>query len=255
MTSTFYITSLHTVTEDLEIDTKAAKQENRSKFYLQDTQQPVQPTLHNYYTPVSKSMSLPSTAREMSKTRKLSTRYPINAKAQQIVTAVHYTKKDYLFKLSVEWSDNTMTSVNRNYVQLFEFQCKILDSFPFEAGQDNSIRIIPYLPGRQLFSKNSKKLAEERLPEIDTYVNEIVHLPDNIRRDPIVVDFFMYPDTTENGTESSMKQKQARSKSTTKSIFYSKQVLGIRNRSHTTNTTNNYEIFNTEDAIALIDLS
>jgi len=57
-------------------------------------------------------------------------------------------KRQYAFVLNLEWSDGSSSVVWRSYPDFFEFQCKLLDSFPEEAGSVRRfVRIIPFLPG------------------------------------------------------------------------------------------------------------
>ena len=57
-------------------------------------------------------------------------------------------KKQYAFVFYVDWSDGSSCDIWRSYNDFFEFQCRLLDSFPEEAGSVRGFaRIIPYLPG------------------------------------------------------------------------------------------------------------
>ena len=57
-------------------------------------------------------------------------------------------KTQYTFVVNLEWSDGSSSVVWRSYSDFFEFQCRLLDTFPEEAGSARGfVRIIPYLPG------------------------------------------------------------------------------------------------------------
>lgn len=57
-------------------------------------------------------------------------------------------RKQYAFVLKIDWSDGSSSIIWRSYNDFFEFQCRLLDSFPEEAGSVRGFaRIIPYLPG------------------------------------------------------------------------------------------------------------
>ena len=57
--------------------------------------------------------------------------------------------KQYAFVLDLEWSDGSSTIIWRSYSEFFEFQCRLLNAFPEEAGSTTgSVRCIPFLPGQ-----------------------------------------------------------------------------------------------------------
>ena len=56
--------------------------------------------------------------------------------------------KKYVFRIKLNWSDGSVSHSYRGYTDFFHFQCRLLDLFPEEAGEDPAKgRIIPYLPG------------------------------------------------------------------------------------------------------------
>ena len=96
-------------------------------------------------------------------------------------------KVRFVFELEVEWADGVKSVCCRGYQQFFEFQCKLLDTFPDEAGAaKGSQRTLPYLPGKQMFRRSNKQLAQDRLPQLDQYLKELIALPDNISRSGLV---------------------------------------------------------------------
>ncbi|XP_031570663.1 SH3 and PX domain-containing protein 2A-like [Actinia tenebrosa] len=116
--------------------------------------------------------------------------YVVTANFVAIKERTKDKKKQYVFVFNVDWSDGTSSVVWRSYSEFFDLQCRLLDSFPEEAGSKRRARIIPYLPGRQIFKKSDSHLAEERRPHLIKYTNEILMLPKNISQGPIVVSFF-----------------------------------------------------------------
>ena len=52
------------------------------------------------------------------------------------------------------------------------------------------MRTIPFLPGKKLFQKSSRKLAESRLAQIDDYVQCLILLPENLSHSEITSRFF-----------------------------------------------------------------
>ena len=129
-----------------------------------------------------KSKSLPN------RYAKKQTSYAADVRAIQVVES-RSDKKKFLYKLSVEWSDGTASHVYRSYTDFFNLQCKLLNKFPEEAGSSKSVRTIPFLPGRQIFARNTRALADQRLPEIDKYLIELLKLPELLSRHQYVCDF------------------------------------------------------------------
>lgn len=110
--------------------------------------------------------------------------------------------KDYVFQIDLQWSDGSKTSCYRQYADIFDFQCKLLDQFPEESGEaKGSARIIPYLPGKKIFSLSTMRLALERVPAINEYVEKLIALPPHISRSPEVIKFF-----TNNWLEDTLRQ-------------------------------------------------
>lgn len=99
--------------------------------------------------------------------------------------------KKYVFRIKLNWSDGSVSHSYRGYTDFFHFQCRLLDLFPEEAGEDPAKgRIIPYLPGRSLFKRSDLKLAQDRLPEIHEYIVQLFKLPRHIVRSQHVLEFF-----------------------------------------------------------------
>lgn len=96
----------------------------------------------------------------------------------------------YEFKIEVEWSDGSKTTCCHDYDHFFQLQCKLLDSFPDEAGKvKGKQRTIPFIPGKQIFRRNTKQLALERMPKLDDYLKELLSLPQQISHCCHVINF------------------------------------------------------------------
>lgn len=109
--------------------------------------------------------------------------YVITSAAVSEVQDREDAKSKYVFKLEISWSNGEITTCHRGYQDFFEFHCKLLDTFPSEAGDSKEgQRSLPFLPGKQIFRKSNKALALKRLPELDLYVKELVKLPEHIGR-------------------------------------------------------------------------
>ena len=100
-------------------------------------------------------------------------------------------KSKFSFEVGVKWSDNKDSICHRGYSDFFKFHCELLDTFPEESGSvKGSSRILPFLPGKKLFRRSTKRLAEERLPQLDQYIRELTALPEKISYSSIVMRFF-----------------------------------------------------------------
>ena len=87
----------------------------------------------------------------------------------------------FVFQLNLIWSDHSQSTSYRSYSEFFDFQCDLLAQFPREAGSvKGHERIIPYLPGKKVFQRSDRRLAESRLAQIDCYMREFVQLPDHV---------------------------------------------------------------------------
>ncbi len=99
-------------------------------------------------------------------------------------------KSKYAFDIATEWSDGSKTNCYRSYQEFFTFHCQLLDQFHDEAGTTPaSKRAIPFLPGKKIFRRSTKGLAEERLPQLDQYMKELVNLPEKVTNCILVKNF------------------------------------------------------------------
>lgn len=97
----------------------------------------------------------------------------------------------FVFQIDLKWSDDSCTPSYRSYTDFFDFQCDLLTEFPKEGGsQKGAERTIPYLPGKKMFQKSSRKLAESRLAQIDTYVKGLIAMSESISQSELTCRFF-----------------------------------------------------------------
>eukprot|EP00051_Salpingoeca_urceolata_P021311 m.332042 g.332042 ORF g.332042 m.332042 type:complete len:672 (+) comp19775_c3_seq1:4835-6850(+) len=112
--------------------------------------------------------------------------------AQVVRTEKSLHRKDYVFVIDVTWTNGKILPCHRTYDDFFNFQCKLLDSFPDDARMRP--RPIPYLPGKKLiastFKRNRAGVAGSRLPAIQSYVETIVGAPLHLSRCESTLDFF-----------------------------------------------------------------
>ena len=126
--------------------------------------------------------------------------YIVQASTYDVVKSA--VGKDFVFKIDLRWSDGSKTVCHRQYSDIFDFQCKLLDQYPEESGETKgSTRIIPFIPGKKILSFNSMRLALERVPAINEYVEKLVALPPHVSRSPEFIKFF-----TNNWLEDTLRQ-------------------------------------------------
>jgi hypothetical protein len=102
---------------------------------------------------------------------------PVSANVISVVER-EGAKCRYQFQINVSWSDGTCTTCYRGYQDFFDFQCKLLDTYPEDAGTvKGHARKLPYLPGKKIFRRSTKSLAMQRLPLLHQYLQDILLLP------------------------------------------------------------------------------
>lgn len=78
------------------------------------------------------------------------------------------TKEKFAFEINLGWFDGTDTSdtiIFRDYQEFYNFHRQLLDSFPQDAGSiKGSKRIIPFLPGKQIFVATQRILHCREYP-------------------------------------------------------------------------------------------
>ncbi|XP_067947529.1 SH3 and PX domain-containing protein 2B-like [Watersipora subatra] len=98
--------------------------------------------------------------------------------------------KHYVYEIRLKWSDGQSAVVYRRYSEFFNLQCKLLDTFPCEAGaNDPSKRTLPFMPGKRLLGNTSQKTAEKRRDKFNGYLNALIQLP-NVGACSLVQKFF-----------------------------------------------------------------
>lgn len=92
------------------------------------------------------------------------------AEAPRLVlgSIISVAEEKFAFEINLGWFDGTDTSdtiIFRDYQEFYNFHRQLLDSFPQDAGSiKGSKRIIPFLPGKQIFRRNTKILHCREYP-------------------------------------------------------------------------------------------
>lgn len=94
----------------------------------------------------------------------------------------------YWYLVVVQLSNNSWRNLCRYYQDFYDFQIKLLDEFPDEAGRTGRKRILPFMPGPLTYVNDS--ISSQRRANLDDYVRKLVLLPAHISRSPIVQQLF-----------------------------------------------------------------
>ncbi|ODQ77041.1 hypothetical protein BABINDRAFT_163773 [Babjeviella inositovora NRRL Y-12698] len=105
--------------------------------------------------------------------------------------ALHNDKYWYLVKPTM--SNGVVRSLCRYYEDFFDFQIKLLDTFPDEAGKTVGVkRILPFIPGPLMTVNES--ISAQRRNDFDVYVKKLISLPTHVAKSELVVDLFALRD-------------------------------------------------------------
>ena len=132
-----------------------------------------------------------------------------NTVQKHVVSASIYDTREMIlgrktkpvFIITVQRGNDICYEITKEYKDFFDLQCSILDTFPEEGGRNGFQRIIPYLPGRKIFRRDDLFLAQERKPELNKYMTELLQLKESISQSKLVLDFFARQDISENMDE------------------------------------------------------
>eukprot|EP00730_Choanoeca_flexa_P014665 TRINITY_DN6496_c0_g1_i2.p1 TRINITY_DN6496_c0_g1~~TRINITY_DN6496_c0_g1_i2.p1 ORF type:complete len:691 (+),score=129.51 TRINITY_DN6496_c0_g1_i2:227-2299(+) len=109
---------------------------------------------------------------------------PVSAEVVGIEKDRH-NGRDYAFVMQVKYVNGFVHECHRTHDQFFDFQCKMLDTYPEAAKKDPQTdeRVLPKLIGRKLISTKSKQdLAMQRKESIAAYVKGLFKMPPGLRQ-------------------------------------------------------------------------
>ncbi|KAK9458387.1 hypothetical protein V1511DRAFT_454664, partial [Dipodascopsis uninucleata] len=98
----------------------------------------------------------------------------------------------YWYLLIAEMEDGTYRNLCRFYEDFYDFQIRLLDEFPEEAGRTGRQRILPFIPGPVTYVNDS--ISSQRRANLDEYVRKLVALPPYISRSALVKSLFVLRD-------------------------------------------------------------
>ncbi|ONH67441.1 Bud emergence protein 1 [Cyberlindnera fabianii] len=93
------------------------------------------------------------------------------------VDAFHVDNGRYWFHVRCELSNGEQRSLCRYYEDFYDFQIRLLELFPAEAGRSsqNHKRILPFIPGPLTYVTD--KITKKRQIDLNDYVKELIELP------------------------------------------------------------------------------
>ncbi|ORY83633.1 hypothetical protein BCR37DRAFT_330745, partial [Protomyces lactucae-debilis] len=94
----------------------------------------------------------------------------------------------YWFLVRVEMNDGRHRNLCRFYEDFYDFQIKLLDEFPIEAGRTGEQRILPFMPGPLAYVDET--ISAQRRADLHIYVEELCRLPAHIVRSPLLQGLF-----------------------------------------------------------------
>lgn len=129
----------------------------------------------------------------------------------------------YWYLLVCELSNGKHRRLCRYYQDFYDFQIKLLDEFPDEAGRTGKQRSLPFMPGPLTYVNDS--ISSQRRVNLDEYVRKLVQLPAFISRSMIVLQLFAL---RQGDVESSGQTNQmpTPADSTTESVEGEEMVTG-----------------------------
>jgi bud emergence protein 1 len=91
------------------------------------------------------------------------------------VDSFHVDQGRYWFHMSTYMSNGEQRSLCRYYEDFYDFQIKLLELFPDEAGRGSQKRILPFIPGPLTYVTD--KITQKRTVDLNEYVKELISLP------------------------------------------------------------------------------
>ena len=93
----------------------------------------------------------------------------------------------YWYLVKMELSNGRFRNLCRYYQDFYDFQIRLLETFPEEAGRTGKARTLPFLPGPMASVQDD---GPDRRATLNDYVKELLAMPPNITRSMVVEDLF-----------------------------------------------------------------
>ena len=104
------------------------------------------------------------------------------------VDSYAFNNERYWYLVVAKLSNGKHRNLCRFYQDFYDFQIKLLDEFPVEAGRTGQKRTLPFMPGPLTYVNDS--ISSQRRVNLDEYVKKLVALPDYISKGSTVQNLF-----------------------------------------------------------------
>jgi bud emergence protein 1 len=105
------------------------------------------------------------------------------------VDSFHVDNGRYWFQVHAKISNGEVRLLCRYYEDFYDFQIRLLELFPNEAGRANDHkRILPFIPGPLTYVTD--KITKKRQNDLNDYVKELIELPSYISHSNFVKSLF-----------------------------------------------------------------
>eukprot|EP00049_Salpingoeca_infusionum_P006580 m.108766 g.108766 ORF g.108766 m.108766 type:complete len:305 (+) comp13354_c0_seq5:132-1046(+) len=100
----------------------------------------------------------------------------------------HQPNKHYAYVFRILWNNGKETTAIRAHIDVFNFHCKLLDTYPDEAGTTGGKRSLPTLPGKHAQAKTAGKAANFSFG-VEEWAKKLIALP-KVGKSEAVWEFF-----------------------------------------------------------------
>lgn len=94
----------------------------------------------------------------------------------------------YWYLVKVELSNGRHRNLCRFYQDFYDFQIKLLEQFPEEAGRTGKTRTLPFMPGPLTLVTHT--VSSKRRANLDDYVRDLIRMPPHVSQSSIVLQLF-----------------------------------------------------------------
>ena len=94
----------------------------------------------------------------------------------------------YWYIIECQMEDGSHWELSRYYNDFYDFQIKLIEGFPEEAGNQDKPRTLPYMPGPVAHVTDA--ISNGRRQNLDEYIHKVLNMPPHISRSMLLRKFF-----------------------------------------------------------------